>query len=157
MKFFKRRKKIKKLSYVVTDNTGKNVEKAYTLHDVQVSDNNDTGKHREQCTIRGDNYELGQFHRFRITPPSDLDHVFAEINFQKGPIKEYGINGCLEEDLIYIVLCRLIKLQDSRFKLDKVDEIIPKLEEVLAALKEIDKGEDNDERVKERLIDNKVH
>jgi hypothetical protein len=40
---------------------------------------------------------------------------FASISFQDGPIKENGVNGCAIEDLLEIVLHRLIRLQGGDY------------------------------------------
>jgi len=40
---------------------------------------------------------------------------FASISFQNGPIKEAGVNGIHNEDLLYIVADRLAAFQSSQF------------------------------------------
>ena len=57
------------------------------------------------------------------------------VNFgdstQKGPIKETGINGCHNEDLIAIVIDRLQSFQESEYKCRENAIAITKLEEAL--------------------------
>ncbi len=53
------------------------------------------------------------------------------INFQNGVIKESGINGCQNEDLITIVIDRLKGFQNSDFKCRENAIAITKLEEAL--------------------------
>ena len=44
------------------------------------------------------------------------DEIYAKVLFQRGPIKENGVNGCCNEDLIAIVLDRLYSLNQGDFK-----------------------------------------
>lgn len=57
--------------------------------------------------------------------------TYAEIRFQKGPIKENGVNGCHNEDLIAIVLDRLQRLNQGDFKCRENSIAITKLEEAM--------------------------
>lgn len=57
--------------------------------------------------------------------------IYAKIKFQEGPIKEYGINGCHNEDLIAIVIDRLQNFQESSFACRENAIAITKLEEAL--------------------------
>ena len=41
---------------------------------------------------------------------------FGHVQFQKGPIKENGVNGCHNEDLLAIVIDRLQHFQAGAFK-----------------------------------------
>lgn len=49
------------------------------------------------------------------------DHQFgdpdclSEIRFQNGPIQEFGVNGCTNEDLLYIIADRLECFQKGNF------------------------------------------
>ena len=68
-------------------------------------------------------------HKYVVT---DLDvRTYAEIRFQKGPIKENGVNGCHNEDLIAIVLDRLYSLNQGDFACRENSIAITKLEEAL--------------------------
>jgi len=68
-------------------------------------------------------------------PQDDLDIVpfgeFGHIKFQKGPVKENGVNGCHQEDLIAIVLDRLQCFQAGDFACRENALAITKLEEAL--------------------------
>lgn len=44
-----------------------------------------------------------------------LARPFADIMFQKGPIREVGVNGCHQEDLLAIVIDRLRSFQQGPF------------------------------------------
>ena len=78
-------------------------------------------------------------HRFIVIPtPTDTipEHaVLANIHFQEGPIKEAGVNGVHNEDLIAMVICRLDYFQNSPFECDYNAEAIMHLEAALMALR----------------------
>jgi hypothetical protein len=58
-------------------------------------------------------------HKYSICRLKDSDTEetmeFGFINFQKGPIKENGVNGCHQEDLLAIVIDRLRSFQAGEF------------------------------------------
>ena len=60
-----------------------------------------------------------------------LDNPYAKVKFQEGPIKENGVNGCHNEDLIAIVIDRLQCLNQDDFKCRENSIAITKLEEAL--------------------------
>ena len=60
-----------------------------------------------------------------------LDNPYVKVNFQKGPIKENGVNGCHNEDLIAIVIDRLQCLNQGDFACRENSIAITKLEEAL--------------------------
>ena len=71
-----------------------------------------------------------------VTAPAEgeetgLDNPYAKVNFQKGPIKENGVNGCHNEDLIAIVIDRLQCLNQGDFACRENSIAITKLEEAL--------------------------
>ena len=80
--------------------------------------------------------EFNCYHLYTIesTDPQEKD-CFADIKFQKGPIKECGVNGCHNEDLIAIVIDRLQSFQESSFKCKENAMAITKLEEALLWLR----------------------
>lgn len=55
----------------------------------------------------------------------------GRVVFQNGPIKEVGINGVMNEDLIVMILDRLNGFQESQFKCRENSIAITKLEEAL--------------------------
>ena len=59
------------------------------------------------------------------------DKFLATLRFQDGPIKEAGINGVMDENLIAIVIDRLQGFQTGDFKSRYNAIAIPKLEEAL--------------------------
>jgi len=74
-------------------------------------------------------------HVYRVeTVPQTSDSpvaVVGQIDFQNGPIKEFGVNGLHNEDLIAIVLDRLQGFQSGEFKCRENSLAITKLEEAM--------------------------
>ena len=67
-----------------------------------------------------------------LDPGSD---VLCEIHFQEGPIKECGVNGVCDEDLINMVIDRLEHFQNSDFRCRENALAITALEEALLWLR----------------------
>ena len=65
------------------------------------------------------------------------------VNFQEGPIKECGINGVCNEDLIAMVICRLEHFQSSPYSCRDNALAITKLEEALLWLRKRTLGREN--------------
>ncbi len=61
--------------------------------------------------------------------------VLCDIHFQEGPIKECGVNGVCNEDLINMVIDRLEHFQNSEFRCNENAAAITKLEEALLWLR----------------------
>ena len=59
------------------------------------------------------------------------NEIFANIKFQKGAVKENGVNGCQNEHLIGIVIDRLQCLNQGEFACRENSIAITKLEEAL--------------------------
>ena len=71
-------------------------------------------------------------HEYRIRSTcDDRKQSFAFITFQDGPIKEAGINGCCNEDLIAIVIDRLRGFQSGEYSCRENSIAITKLEEAM--------------------------
>lgn len=73
-------------------------------------------------------------HHFKVKDAKTLETI-STINFQEGPIKENGINGVNNEDLILMVLTRLQSFQDSIYASNDNAMAITKLEESLMWLR----------------------
>lgn len=56
---------------------------------------------------------------------------FGHVLFQKGPIKEFGINGCHHEDLLTVVIDRLKSFQAGEYACRENALALTKLEEAL--------------------------
>ncbi|HBF6159283.1 TPA: hypothetical protein KOU50_002088 [Clostridioides difficile] len=57
------------------------------------------------------------------------------LSFQEGPIKEQGVNGINNEDVILAVITRLEAFQDSPYACRENEKAIEKLEECLMWLR----------------------
>lgn len=67
-------------------------------------------------------------HYYVIDPPEGSSHG---LQFQKGPIKEKGVNGITHEALLAIILHRLRAFQTSEYKCRENVAVINLLEEAL--------------------------
>lgn len=70
-------------------------------------------------------------HLYRVRSKGQDQTLFADITFQNGPVKEAGINGLHNEDLIAVVIDRLQGFQDGKFRCRENAIAITKLEESL--------------------------
>lgn len=68
-------------------------------------------------------------------PENTPQPFIAAIDFQEGPIKECGVNGVMNEDLIAMVITRLEHFQKSQFACRENALAITKLEEALLWLR----------------------
>lgn len=57
--------------------------------------------------------------------------VVGQISFQNGPVKEAGVNGCHQEDLLAIVIDRLQHFQKGDFSCRENALAITKIEEAM--------------------------
>ena len=77
-----------------------------------------------------DEQEFNANHEYTVSAVNSTNY-YAKVSFQKGPIKENGVNGCHNEDLIAIVLDRLQCLNQGDFKCRENSIAITKLEEAM--------------------------
>ncbi len=90
--------------------------------------------------------KFGAPHHFEVmsVPRKDQDTVsLSEIDFQEGPVKENGVNGVCNEDLIAMVITRLESFQNTPFKCRENALAITKLEEALMWLRKRTAGREN--------------
>jgi hypothetical protein len=75
----------------------------------------------------------GVNHLYTIEPSTNdkLFKSFANIQFQNGPIKENGVNGCHVEDLLAIVIDRIQSWQNGEMYCRENALAITKAEECL--------------------------
>ena len=92
-----------------------------------------TSKYTEVYHEENFNYNVP--HRFSVSTSEEPSTILADIHFQEGPIKECGVNGVNNEDLIAMVICRLDHFQESEFACYENDLAIMKLEEALLWLR----------------------
>lgn len=101
--------------------------------------NIETNKYTEVYAIDKKEFNANHEYQVKVIAPQACDitedEVFAKIKFQKGPVKENGVNGCQNEDLINIVLDRLDALNQGVFKCRENSIAITKLEEALMWLR----------------------
>ena len=74
-------------------------------------------------------------HEYRIETVSTEDTVPAaivgQVSFQNGPVKEFGVNGCHQEDLLAIVIDRLESFQAGEFKCRENALALTKIQEAM--------------------------
>lgn len=97
---------------------------------VKIKDDGKTAVYHEK------DYKFNAPHRFDVTAVRDIEGqdvevILTHIHFQEGPIKEVGINGLTNEDLIHMVMARLEAFQKSEFSCRENACALTKLEESL--------------------------
>ena len=78
--------------------------------------------------VEGGNDVHNALHDFVVIKRENKE-ILARIHFQEGPIKECGVNGVCNEDLLLMVITRLQMFQDSPYKCRENAVAITKLEE----------------------------
>lgn len=78
-----------------------------------------------------DEKEFNANHEYQVNRVNTLDGPLTKVRFQKGPIKENGVNGCCNEDLIAMVIDRLNSFQESPYACRENALAVTKLEEAL--------------------------
>lgn len=91
-----------------------------------------TKRHTE---VYHDTPEFNAPHQYVVIPSEDPIKILCEVDFQKGPIKEHGVNGVNNEDLIAMVVSRLEHFNQSEFSCRENAMAITKLEEALLWLR----------------------
>lgn len=84
--------------------------------------------HEDEAEIK-----FGAPHHFEVR--DNEGGMLCRINFQEGPIKENGVNGCCNEDLISMVVERLERFQQTEFRCRENALAITALEEGLLWLR----------------------
>lgn len=74
-------------------------------------------------------------HHFRVLTAEKPATVVCKVDFQEGPIKENGVNGACNEDLIAMVISRLEHFQQSEYACRENALAITKFEEGLLWLR----------------------
>lgn len=75
-------------------------------------------------------------HVYHVMPVADdKDLPLCEVGFQNGPIKEFGVNGVMNEDLIAIVIDRMRGFQSGDYACRDNGLALTKLEEALMWLR----------------------
>jgi len=80
-------------------------------------------------------------HHFKVVNnDGNSNAIVGDIHFQEGPIKENGVNGVANENLINMVICRLEHFQTSPYACRENALAITKLEESLMWLQKRTNG-----------------
>ena len=82
-----------------------------------------------------DTPDFGANHTYLVQSVGEGKFPLTTVHFQKGLIREVGVNGCMNEDLIAIVIDRLEGFQTTSFKCRENALAITKLEEALLWLR----------------------
>ncbi len=81
-----------------------------------------------------DEFKFNAPHHFEVKNVNNGE-VVTRIDMQEGSIKENGINGCSNEDLLAIVLQRLYSFQNTEFSCIENEKAIKNIEESLINLR----------------------
>lgn len=74
----------------------------------------------------------GACHEYEVLTNNPGNEVrAARVSFQNGPVKEAGINGCHQEDLLAIVIDRLEHFQAGDFRCRENALALTKIQEAL--------------------------
>lgn len=93
------------------------------------------GTKKYTTVIATDEKQFNANHSYQVVTSHIPNAVLQVVNFQKGPIKEAGVNGVMNEDLIAMVIDRLQSFQESDYKCRENAVAITKLEEALMWLR----------------------
>lgn len=103
-----------------------------------------TNKYTEVLHENKEEMKFNAPHYFQVRPVSnDSLEILSDVHFQEGPIKENGVNGVCNEDLIAMVICRLEHFNQSEFRCRENAMAITKLEEALLWLRKRTMGREN--------------
>ena len=97
-----------------------------------------TSKYTKVFHEEPEHMKYGAPHLFivgKADAPEDVIEPIVEVHFQEGPIKECGVNGVCNEDLIAMVICRLEHFQKGPYACRENALAITKLEESLLWLR----------------------
>lgn len=92
------------------------------------------GQHRfTKITVMDEPGQGGACHEYAIdkidgeSGPGEYGYIY----FQNGPVKEFGVNGCHQEDLLNIVIDRLRSFQSGPFACRENALALTKIEEAV--------------------------
>lgn len=92
------------------------------------------GTEKYTQVFAADEKEFNANHVYEVKVAGE-DRLVGHVKFQLGPIKENGVNGVANEDLISMVIDRLNSFQESPYKCRENALAITKLEEGLLWLR----------------------
>lgn len=82
-----------------------------------------------------EDYKFNAPHHYSVSTSEEPSEIIQTVSFQEGPIKENGVNGVNNEDLIAMVINRLEHFNRSEFSCRENAMAITKLEESLLWLR----------------------
>ena len=85
--------------------------------------------------IHEDNPKFGAPHHFIVRRVED-DRVVGKVDFQEGPVKECGVNGIGNEDVLGMILLRLEGFQQTEFACEENVKAIEHIKNALKILRE---------------------
>lgn len=98
----------------------------------------DTYRPRYTQTMQERGFTFNAPHQFAVIPKNDpkiskegTTEPLQIVKFQEGPIKESGVNGVMNEDLLAMVIARLKYFQESEFACRENAVALTKLEEAM--------------------------
>lgn len=88
-----------------------------------------------RVVVVDDRGQGGANHEYTIESVPSVENypvaVFGRVSFQNGPVKEFGINGCHQEDLLAIVIDRLEGFQAGPYACRENALALTKIQEAL--------------------------
>lgn len=90
---------------------------------------------KNYTVVYGGDFAFNAYHDFAVVIKESDSIELARIKFQKGPIKEAGVNGVANEDLILMVITRLQQFQASPYQCRENALALTKLEEAVMWLR----------------------
>ena len=73
----------------------------------------------------------GACHEYAVLTNDENRDSCAYVHFQNGPVKENGVNGCHQEDLLAIVIDRLESFQAGEYACRENAIALTKIEEAM--------------------------
>lgn len=92
-----------------------------------------TQKHTKVVSV--DKKKYNTYHQYHVKTVKD-DICVSVVYFQRGPVKECGLNGVHNEDLIAMVIDRLECFQNSEYKCEENQKAIGSLKTTLKHLRD---------------------
>lgn len=113
-------------TYEIVNDKPTSVELVETKHDLL------TTKYTK--VLEEKDFQYNAPHTFKVVRKDDNESL-VDIHFQEGPIKECGVNGCANEDLLIMVVRRLEGFQNSEFRCRENALALTHIEEALLWLR----------------------
>lgn len=99
----------------------------------------DSSNHQIFVSVMDEPGQGGAHHKYFVSLPSKVDglpEIGTHIDFQNGPIKEFGVNGLTHEALLAILIDRMHSFQTGPFSCDANQRALEHMKAALDALQE---------------------